>query len=95
MARVVRSTPANEDLIAIWEYVAHDSPNAATLLLQRIDRAFHLLAENPDLGERQSQLSPEMRLFVVNRYAVFYEPIPDGIQIVRVLHGARKHDDLF
>jgi len=30
-----------------------------------------------------------LRSLAVGRYVIFYLPIPGGVQIVRVLHGAR------
>ena len=41
------------------------------------------------MGRVRSELAPELRSFPVGRYVVFYLPCPDGIDIVRVLHGAR------
>jgi toxin ParE1/3/4 len=29
------------------------------------------------------------------RYLIFYRPIPDGIEVIRVLHGARDIDTIF
>ncbi len=30
-----------------------------------------------------------LRSFTVSPYILFYRPVPDGIRLVRVLHGAR------
>lgn len=65
MARILRTSSAEDDMQSIWEYVAQDDPNAATALLQRFDRAFHLLADNPQLGEAQPEYATDLRRFVL------------------------------
>lgn len=48
-----------------------------------------LYATQPELGERPSDLGAEVRQFLVKRYVVFYRPLRDGIEVLRVLHGTR------
>jgi toxin ParE1/3/4 len=36
-----------------------------------------------------------IRHFTVWNYAVFYRPIADGIEIIRIIHGARDIPRLF
>jgi toxin ParE1/3/4 len=38
---------------------------------------------------------PALRSLSVGNYLIFYRPLADGIEIVRVLHGARDIDSLF
>jgi len=94
MPRILRSSLVNEDLIAIWDYISQENQVAASQVLQKIDHAMQLLAVNPLLGERQPQFGTEMRRFVLGTYLIFYEPIEDGIQVVRIFHGARRYDEL-
>ncbi len=94
MARILRSLPATHDLLAIWEYIAEDDPAAASAMLGKIDKAVHMLAGNPLVGEEQPHIKPALRRFVVGQYLIFYEPLDDGIQVVRVFHGARRYEDL-
>jgi toxin ParE1/3/4 len=47
------------------------------------------------LGRTREELAPELRSFPFGRYVIFYEVIPDGMAIVRVLHGARDLGRLF
>ncbi|MDC0936488.1 type II toxin-antitoxin system RelE/ParE family toxin [Pirellulales bacterium] len=53
MLRLIRSTQSDEDLIAIWRYIATvaGNPDAADRLLREIDRQIELLARHPYLGE--------------------------------------------
>jgi toxin ParE1/3/4 len=41
------------------------------------------------MGRAREELASELRSFPVRRYVVFYRPLVDGIEVVRVLHGAR------
>jgi toxin ParE1/3/4 len=41
------------------------------------------------LGRSREEVAPGLRSFPFGRYVIFYEVMPDGIAIVRVLHGAR------
>jgi len=95
MARIVRTIPARADLRDIWLYIAQDDLDAADRCLYRIDRTIRMLAENPLLGESQDDLRQDLRRFVFGNYLVFYEPLRDGIRVVRVLHGAQRWEDAF
>jgi toxin ParE1/3/4 len=95
MARITRSSPARADLREIWLHIARDNVDAADRLLDRLDQAVRLLAANPEMGERQDDLKRGLRRFVVGNYLLFYESIPGGIRVVRVLHGARRWEEEF
>ncbi len=58
------------------------------------------LARMPGLGERYEPDEPlyaglrYCRISRFRNYIIFYKPIPDGIEVYRVLHGARDIDGL-
>ena len=54
-----------------------------------------MLARNPAAGRERPELVSDLRSFLVGRYILFYRPIDDGVEIVRVLHGARDIDSIF
>ncbi len=73
----------------IASYIAaHDEP-AAERWLQRLDGRLRLLADNPRLGPVWAEDLFEMRSFTLSPYILFYQPLTDGIRLIRVLHGAR------
>lgn len=86
---------AQDDITEIWGYIADDSELHADAFVDRLDAKFQLLARQPGLGRAREELSPGLRSFPVGRYVIFYEPISDGIAIVRVLHSARDIDEQF
>ena len=95
MARLTRTRRAEEDLIEIWTHVAADNPAAADRLLDRIEAVCGLLAENLGLGPARPDLAEGLRYFVAGSYLAIYRQISGGVEIVRVVHGARHLPDLF
>jgi len=94
MAKVLRTSLAEQDLYDIWTYVATDNLAAADRLLARIDEAFAMLLRNPELGERMDRFRAGLRAWSVATYVIYYRPIDVGIEVYRVLHSARRAEDL-
>lgn len=94
MPRIVRTYPARDDLRQIWLYVAERNETAADRLIDRFERTLQMLARHPLIGEAVPQFRPDLRRFTVGQYVLYYQPIQNGVRVVRVLHGARKMDDL-
>ena len=93
MANRPRKSPQAEfDLTLIWDFIAHDNIRAADALLVRIEAAFDMLAANPLAGRARDDLAPKIRSFPVGNYIVFYLPLSDGVEVVRVLHGRQDID---
>jgi toxin ParE1/3/4 len=97
MIRCVFSELARRDLDGIADYVAQQSPNAALGLVIRIEERCDRLAELPGMGGLRPDLGPGFRGYTVPRtkYIVVYRQTPDGIEILRVVHGARSLPELF
>jgi len=94
MPRIVRTLPARDDLLQIWFYIAQDSVAAADRLIDLLEEHLQLISQNPFMGQSVEQYRVGLRQFTVGNYVLFYIPIDDGIQLIRVLHGARKFEDL-
>jgi toxin ParE1/3/4 len=90
-----RTARAEEDLVEIWLYIAEDNANAADRLLEEIDRSCGLLADNPLLGRARPDIAPELRYLPIGNYLILYRTLPHGIEVVRVVHGARRMEGLF
>jgi toxin ParE1/3/4 len=86
---------ARIDTIEIWEYIAEDSEAQADAFVDRLDGQFALLAIQPKLGRLRDELGADLRSFPFNPYTIFYQTLPDGIGVVRVLHGARDLEAQF
>lgn len=95
MPRLTRRPLAEADIVEIWEYIAEDSLAAADRWVDRLDEQLRLLAGQPMMGRARDELAPAVRSFPIGRYVVYYAPLDDGIDVVRVLHGARDIDAVF
>lgn len=93
---VIRKRPrALLDLADIWSYIAEDSVTNADRFAVRIDKTFRLVARRPGIGGARPELYPDLRSFVIGKYVVFYLPLKDGIDVIRILHGARDIESVF
>ncbi len=95
MPRVTRRPAAATDIFEIWDHIAEDDLSAADRWVDQLDEQFQLWATQPMMGRAREELAPGVRSIPFGRYVVFYAPIDDGIDVIRVLHGARDIDALF
>ncbi len=95
MAQFSLLREAENDLIEIWQYIAEDDQEAATRRLHSLDAKFHLLAGNSKLGPARPDIAPGLRYFVDGSYLILYRETSEGIEVVRVVHGARGLKTLF
>jgi toxin ParE1/3/4 len=95
MRRYRITVQAKADVREIWQYIAERNPPAARRLVARLQQTFSLLASNPLLGQSRDDLQSGLRCFAAGNYAVFYRPLGKGVEIVRVVHGARDITGLF
>jgi toxin ParE1/3/4 len=86
---------AVSDLDSIEGYIATDDVDQALAFIERLFATISLLATQPDMGRARPELRANMRSFPVGQYVVFYEPTAHGVDVVRVLSGARDVDALF
>ena len=59
-----------------------------------IDEKLRLLADNPRLGPARPDIAPDLRLFPLRRYLILYRERPEGVEVVRVIHGMRRLADI-
>ena len=95
MSRFRISTQAAQDIENIWKYVAPNNLKAANRLFDTLQESFPKLAKFPQLGRERSELAPFLRSFPVKNYLIFYRPIDEGIEIVRILHGSQDIETIF
>lgn len=95
MSRYTLSPKAREDLKGIYKYIAADNLSAAEELRDSFFKSIQLLATQPLLGQACPNLRADLRAFTVGNYVIFYVPTRRGVEIERVLHGARDMESLF
>ena len=96
MARIERSSRAENDAIEIWAFVASDSPRHADELIEALDQRLEQLGSFPLSGEVAHAVGSDgnVRRSSVGSYVIYYHPLEDGIQLIRILHGARQPENL-
>jgi plasmid stabilization system protein ParE len=90
--KTFRLTPAAEDdLFQIWTRIAAADLTAADKLENEILCSCQRVAERSDLGHFRRDLTDRpVRFLAVHRtYLLVYDPAPEPLPILRILHGAR------
>ncbi len=95
MPRLLIHEKALNDIQAIAQYIARDNLPAALRFYDTAQAAFDFLASMPAAGPQLNpplDSMPDLRFWPLTRsrnYLVIYKPFPDGVEIIRVIHGAR------
>ena len=94
MARLLVRDQAWADLEELGAFIAKDNRAAATEVVRQLRLSFEQLARMPQLGRavRNINMTEQLRMWLspaFRNYLIFYRELHDGVEIVRVLHGAR------
>jgi len=96
MSEIFKRPLAQTDLDAIWDYLEeHSSQEQAADFLRKLYAKLETLAQNPYIGRIRDELLPELRSFPFRNYLIFYFPLTNGIEVVRVLYGRRDIERIF
>jgi len=86
---------AEQDLEAAYDYVQQDNENAARRLVKRILSGVGMLRRHP-LAGREGRVRGTRELVVAGTpYVIAYRIHREEIQILAVLHGARRWPSAF
>ena len=90
----VRWTPqAADDLEAIADFIAGDSPQYARLFTMDVLAAVERLADFPNSGRVVPELKdPAIREILLGSYRIVYRVKGDLVELLTVYHGARVLD---
>ena len=95
MGRIDRTLRADLDYRNIYYYIAQDNPTAAAKFLRKLDQKLLLLSDMPGAGATRPDLGKNVRSWPVEKYLLLYRPIDGGIELLRVIHGARRVRRIF
>ena len=95
MNRCLFSPAACNDIDEIFDYLSQHSLSAAENFLEQLQVKTDFLARNPRVGTPQEHLLSGLKAFPLGNYVLFFRPLADGVEIVRVIHGARDFLALF
>ena len=85
---------AEADIEGIALYIAEENPVAARKWLDNIYLHCQRLGFMPAIGVARFDVRPNLRMLPVGNYLILYQEIERGVEIVRVLHGARQWQEL-
>ncbi len=86
---------ATSDVREIHDYVERYNVSAAERLVNLFEQTCDTLAQNPNMGRDRTELAPNLRSFPAGTYVIFYRPVADGVEIIRVVHQARDITTMF
>jgi toxin ParE1/3/4 len=96
MSKIYQRATARRDLVEHFVYLAESAGlDTAERFLANAEASFNDLAGQPMMGaplNLQNPLLAGLRKWAVKdfeNHLIFYLPRPDGVSIIRVLHGAR------
>jgi addiction module RelE/StbE family toxin len=90
LTRVVWTGQAIEDVEAIREFIARDSPRYARAEVERIVAAVERLAQFPESGRIVPDLQePSLREVIEAPYRIVYRLIPEEAQVLTVFRASR------
>ena len=84
------TAPALRDLEEIGEYIARDSPTAADRIVNAIVDHLELLTTHPHIGRPGRVAETREHVISSTPYIVPYRVRGEDLQILAVLHGARR-----
>jgi toxin ParE1/3/4 len=91
VTRVVWSAPARADLRAIRAYIARDSARYAGAVVEQLLAVVSGLAAFPLSGRMVPELGQAtVREVIDGGYRIVYRVTPDEVQVVAVVHTARR-----
>ena len=90
----VRWTPTSlRDLDALHSYISEDNATAATAVVETLLKGIAALTRNPEMG-RAGRVA-ESRELVMGPYVIAYRSRKSVIEILGMVHGARRWPDSF
>ena len=85
---------ALEDIEAIGDVIAAGNPARAVSFIDELLEVCARIAERPRAFQRREDLAKGLRQAVHGRYLILFTLEKSGVVIERVLHGARRLEDL-
>ena len=86
---------AEEDLEAIYQFIAQDSPVRAFNFIEQIQQRCDLLRDSPEQGRARPDLRTSLRVIPYGRSVVITYEITDGtIEILRIFYGGQDYETI-
>jgi toxin ParE1/3/4 len=98
---IVRRHRFLADFRDIIAYLEADDPDVAIRLINRVEETVQVLERMPGIGDLAPFTDPRYRgirrstVRQFRKHVIYYREIPDGIELLRLLHGARDIRRIF
>ena len=100
MGKVIKRPIVIDDLIELATYIADGNVDISDNFLLAAEKTFVQLGNFPQLGKSSRFDNPDLvdirqkAIKGFENYLIFYRLIEDGIEIIRVIHGARDFESI-
>lgn len=88
--KIVWTQIALKDLDQVWDYIASDNPEGAQGVLEKISKAVQALPSYPNLGRSGRVIGTKELVVIGTPFIIPYRIRKDRIEILAVIHGARR-----
>lgn len=95
MTTVIYAPDAQIDLIEIAGYISADNERLAESFVVRLREKAVLIALSPRIYRARDDLMAGLRSAAVGDYLILFRIVEGGIEVARVVHGARDLKRLF
>jgi addiction module RelE/StbE family toxin len=87
----IRWTPlAQQDLDAVYGYIRQEHPKAASRIVERVFKSVEMLSRYHSVGRLGRVLKTRELAIPSTPFIVVYRPTQNEIQILAIIHGARR-----
>jgi toxin ParE1/3/4 len=92
---ILRRPRAIAAMIELAEYIGQDSPASADRFMDSVEATFSYLESTPAIGrpyESDDSTLTNVRTWRVQgfpNHLIFYRQVPQGVEVLTVMHGAR------
>jgi toxin ParE1/3/4 len=87
MGNCFKSHIAEQDLLEIWLQIAQHDILAADRMIDLIESRCDVIRRFPLGGEACPTFGSDLRWYFAEHFVIFYRPIANGIEVVRVIDG--------
>ncbi len=87
------SNQAEADLDELRLSIAANHPDAADRMVDAVLEGSRMHVRFPNMGQSRDEIRPGLRCFLVSPYVVYFRPVGETIEVLRILHGARDIKD--
>jgi toxin ParE1/3/4 len=85
---------AEEDIASIALFIAADNRRAAQKWADGIQASCGRIGTMPGIGAPRPEVAQGLRVLPVGNYLILYVEMESGVDILRVIHGARDQGNL-